>query len=51
VTVTMGRNSENTHVPSVVASDHHSDGLAGVISSKNAVIIGSSTCTTAEIEM
>jgi hypothetical protein len=36
---------------SAVASAHQSDGLAGGTSSKNAVIIGSRTCTTAEIEM
>jgi hypothetical protein len=36
---------------SAMASDHQSDGLAGGTSSKNAVIIGSRTCTTPEIEM
>jgi hypothetical protein len=33
------------------ASDHQSDGLAGGTSSRNAVIIGSRTCTTPRIDM
>jgi hypothetical protein len=36
---------------SAMASNYQSDGLAGGTSSKNAVIIGSRTCTTPEIEM